>query len=261
LSAHRLLLSAVALVAALSLTSVTAQEAEWSIDRWAWSGPAGEVIEVENVFGDLRIRGAATDQVEVTAVLQHVVGDPRRLRVAIDESGPALAVSVVVERDPTVAAPASETAEMRRRRVDLVVMVPATAELRAWTDGGLLEVKGVDADVAAQTESGRILLKVGGGARVRSERGDVEVVFANANWDQAPEIVTGTGEALIWLPRMASVAASIATRGEISTDYSLSIARDPNEERLKLAEARIDGGEFPLHIQSTRGRVRLLRAN
>jgi len=242
----------------LAPSVAVAREAGWTIERWRWAGAAGARIAIESAHGDVRVRGAATDEVEVTAVLQHAEGDPLRLEVRVDDSGPTLRIGVAA--GAAGGGETVETAEMRRRRADLVVMVPSGVPLLVRTVDGRLEVKGLVAAVDAASRGGAIVLQVGGEVHARSEWGAVEVVLEAGAGPRPATIETLTGDVLVWLPREADVTATVESRGEITTDYSLAIERDPLDDRLKRATARIGAGGIPLHVQSNRGNVRLLRS-
>jgi hypothetical protein len=241
-----------------------AQEGEhpgWQIERFQWARPLGSrgTIEIVNEYGDIRSRAGAVAQIEVSAVVQSVEGDPYEAKVGIDEREDRVVIEVgysAAENRREL----RETEEMKRRRVDLTVIFPSQARLEARTTRGLVEAKGLKSDVRADSLSGDIVISAGAGVQARTERGAIRVELKDDRWDAAPSLETVTGDISVWLPEDASVSIEAETEGHITTDYSVEIRR-PAPGARKQALAKLGKGRQELRISSTRGNVSLFRSD
>ena len=233
--------------------------AEWQAERLRDSAVVveGTPIRVENLHGDLRVRPAAGLTAEVTAVIQTRAGDPERpeLRLVEEEGGGlTIAAGFVASDDPRV--PEYEAIEPRRR-IDLVVFLPEGSSLSARTDGGLLEVKGVTADLELETGSGSIVARSRGSIRARSDRGSVYVVLQGTLWSEPPAVETVSGEIRLEVPPSADARVVLLTAGEITTDFSIEIDRAVDARR-KRAVARLGEASQEIVVTSQAGNVKLL---
>lgn len=248
------------LLAFLSLSFATAQEAgDWDIERWRWSGSAGDarVIEVRNDHGDVRCRPADGDEVLVMAVMQSHREDPYEARVEIDTTGERMRIEVVWRAgDDGTGGDLPEGAE--RRRVDLTLLVPAAPVLEVRTVDGLIEAKGIGNSVRAVSSRGDVTISTAGSATSRTEHGATEVVFRSTAWAEAPRLETETGQITVWLPATADARVEARTEGILSTDYSLEITREASGRR-KTALAVLGEGKHRLTISSVKGDVRLFQ--
>ena len=140
----------------------TPSDPKFEIQTLSWHGLAaeGETVRIHNGFGDVRARfGGYDGEVEVLATAQHFDDEGPRLglRATASESGPVVTVGFEnadgwrLERDPA-----------QKKRIDLVVFIPAQARLDVLTDHGLIEIKGTKSPVTATSCAGGC---VAGGTR------------------------------------------------------------------------------------------------
>jgi hypothetical protein len=233
----------------------------WRIERFQWARPLGShgTIEIVNEYGDIRSRAGAVEQIEVSAIVQKAEDDPYEAKVDIDGREDRVMIEVSYSANEN-RGELRETEEMKRRRVDLTVIFPSQARLEARTTRGLVEAKGLDSDVRANSLSGDIVISAAAGVQARTERGAIRVELKNDRWDAAPSIETVTGDISVWLPEKASVTIDAETEGHITTDYSIEIRR-PGPGARKHAQAKLGKGRQKLRISSTRGNVSLFRSD
>ncbi len=237
-------------------------------ERWDWTGSvaAGKAVRVENPWGDVRARfGGYEGGVEIHAVLQRLQPGLPPLQVFTETTAAGLVIRVArtAEVPPEPArsgvrdvAPPKAPAD----RVDLVVRVPKGSPLQASTRAGTLEAKGLQSDVALESESGAISVReVRGFVRTRNVYGATEVVLGP--FPGAPEQTFDslTGDISVTLPPRANCTVRAKTSGWITTDISLRIVRRPKEEPSKTAVGRVGPGASPVTIRTRRGNVQILQ--
>lgn len=262
------------LLAGALMAPIAAQEPsleDWTIGQHRWEGEiaSGSGVEIVNPFGDVRVRSTGQDGdaggVYLVAAIQHHNDDPRRPDFAVDETadGLRLAVRFAESVDGEAAGSADGQAEIpaawRKRRVDVTVYLPPLARMRAETEKGLIEVKGLRGFVAARTDSGDIEIKAVENLDARTRHGDVKVQFRRTGWSGASHIETLAGSIWVELPRGADAAVDLETRGQITTDYSIEIDRDAGG-LLKRGRARIGAADQRLTLKSNRGIIKLLES-
>ena len=126
-------------------------------------------VRVSNDFGDVRVRGAKTNQVGVSVVAQQFGKQGAQPLVEVQSRGSRATVMIDY---PDHRGRISDGAE-RPGRVDLVVFVPATATLVVGTDDGAIRVSHRSGRVQAQSRSGAISASTEGALDLRSASGNV----------------------------------------------------------------------------------------
>jgi hypothetical protein len=216
---------------------------------------AGSLVRVVNPFGAIHARfGGYENRVEILATVQRPKGGP---------SGPAVSISPTKGGGLEVTtAPGSEPdpPDGPRSRVDLVLFVPERAALDAETREDQINVKGLKGDVTARSEQGDIRIRsVEGRVRAKTTRGQIAASLEADVTSESQDLSTETGDIEVWLWEDADMEVEIATSGEISTDFTISIEHRRFEEPGKRAMATVGVGGPKLSLYTKRGRVRLLR--
>ena len=233
---------------------------DWQLARHEWTGEIadGRGVEIVNVYGDVRVRGGAEREIYLLANYQHHEDDPRRPVFAVDERAGRMLLEI---RYPEVEVP--EVAEIpdswRKRRVDITVFVPAAADTKVTTTAGLAEVRGLRGQVVVSTEKGDIRVRIAGSLVAKTVHGEVLAQFRRTDWQTPSRIETLTGDMRVELPRGGEADVRIATRGEITTDYSLEIRRSEGSQ-LKQGVARIGEAGGKLVLESNRGAIKLIES-
>lgn len=232
----------------------------WEIEKYRWKGGIGdnEVIEVTNLLGDVRARLSENDQVSFSAITQRHDEDPHRSDFQVTEDGGRLRIQVAFVA-PEGSDLTRQTADMEKRRVDLTILIPAGARLEARTERGLIEAKGLMSEVVASSTTGDVVVSIDGSVTARTERGKIQAILKNPEWDTAPRLETLTGNISLWLPNGTAALVHAETTGLITTDYSIEVESDPKSDH-KTAVAKIGRkSRRRLSIHSVKGNVQILR--
>ena len=249
---------------ALAATPVEAQPSlgkDWTFAQLDWRGtvPAEHRVSINNPFGDLRVRGTPGDQIEVLALVQHHEDDPRRFEIVPPEAADPATAGLLHLEIRQVGEVETPDDSWRKRRVDLTVLVPAAAPLQLTTDAGVLQSKGQSAAVVARSAHGDIFLVSDGTVDVRSDYGGIQVELKSRQWSEPPQLRTRTGPIRLRLPAATPFRAELSTQGEITTDYSITIARRPNST-FKDGRIETDPEGPRIVLESQRGDLAILEA-
>jgi len=230
---------------------------DWVVERFEWRGVLempGEA-RLTNLHGDLRVRPGTGDEVYVVANMQHHADDPRRPGVDVSLEGRDLRVTVGFDEENEVVTPVP--AGWEKRRVDVTVLLPATTRVDAATDRGVAEVRGLSADLRVTTGTGNIAVRGSGALVAQTQHGEILAQFRREEGLGRSELATSTGPIRAELPWDVQARASIETRGEITTDYSVRIRYDgPELKRGVVGEQDRPG----LVLRSYSGPIKLLRS-
>lgn len=229
------------------------------IRRYTWEGTIspGATVDVTNLHGDIRARRVNGSNVFLIGMIQKAGREAADPVIEAINDEKTLTISVKYpeldgagKNGPSSASPV--------RRVDLTVLIPAGGALRAETDKGFIQAKGIKGDVIARSSTGNIVITTHGCADARTERGSISVHLKNPVWNKSPTLETLTGDIQARLPKNADVEVLVETSGEITTDYSINIER-ARDSHLKRARAVVSDGGRTMRIKSDRGNIKLLR--
>lgn len=231
-------------------------------DAGAWLVERNEVrhevaehraVTVRNPWGNVVVRPGDEEELLVLSLAQRHRDDPRVSAVTFGEEGD----SVVVRVEYPEIAIAEPVGEWERRRVDLTVLVPPESSLTVVTEDDDIEVKGVHGPFSATSVRGAIRALVGGRVEASTEHGELAVHFLNTAWSGPSRLTTRTGPITAELPAGGAARVSFRTSGSLTTDYSVTIDRDP-ASGLKTGTAAVGEGGPVLAIESDRGPVTLM---
>jgi len=211
---------------------------------------AGERIVVENLFGDVRVRGGEAGRLQLWSVGQRHADDPRPWTLVSESTDGVVSVRVA----PPAPAP-SERAEWAKRRADLTLFVPPAAGLDVRTDQGTLEIRGVSAAVTARSVGGEIRLRVDGPLDVASDRGAIRAVLTARSWARGSRLETVTGPIELDFPPGSAARVVLETQGELASDFSMAVER--LGKLSKRAVAELGGGGAEIRLTSQRGDLKI----
>jgi hypothetical protein len=222
--------------------------------QWFETVRSGQTVRVVNPFGRVYARfGGYEERAEILATSQRLEAELPELEVRFAHGDEGLDISVCFAAD------AGETTETRDR-VDLVVFVPQGVRLDARTREDLIDVKKLKGDVIASSLGGDLIVhSVAGRVSAKTARGSITATLATGATTEPQDLTTQTGDIEVWLWEDADLSVSLATSGEISTDFTLEVEHHRFEEPSKLATAVVGAGGPELTLRSKQGRVRLLR--
>lgn len=229
------------------------QENSWEIKKITWDGAvkAGVAVEIHNEYGDIRTRGAEGDILAVSAMVQKHKDDQHQLKFEVERSENHLVLRVVYAGDD-----AGTIKGRGKRRADVTVFLPYGRPLKVRTHKGLIEAKGLKSDVDFETFAGKVFCRIEGSLKIKTHQGPITAILMKAEWKDAPVLESILGNITLQLPREANVTVKASTSGEITTDYSLTIKKEPKGR--KHAVARIGKGTYPLYINNNSGNVKIL---
>lgn len=261
--------SAVALLLALP-PALAAQGAAPQPDfRWEKAIPAGQLVRVHNLNGDVTVDASASGKVEVTGV--------RRGRA---RSSDDVTVKVVELADGIVVCAMFRNADMEcdergmrvhssgRRdrwndddwddlRIDITVKIPKGLEVTAGSVSGDVSVAGAEGDVRVSSVSGDVRLDAPKASRVRasSVSGDVDVRIRELTGTGTLSFTSVSGNVEIELPKNVDADVSMRTvSGSMESDFPLTLNGRVNRRSF---EARIGKGGRELALRTVSGDVRL----
>ena len=222
-----------------------------------WFEPVGEgrTIRVDNPYGAIYTRfGGYEAKAEIIATMQRLEPDQPTLIVERHTVEGDLTITVRVD-----GAQGDDVVE-RRDRIDLVLFAPIGRRVELSTLEDTIAVKGLQGDLQARTLSGDISLrKIKGAVDIETDRGKVLALLESGVTKSDQRFVSTTGDLEVTVYEDADLDVAMATSGQISTDFSLTIEHRRFEEPGKIATATVNKGGPKLSIRSKRGHVSLLR--
>lgn len=220
---------------------------EWLSEPLSWRGDVeeGAPIELVNEHGDLRLRGKPIEEMEIVGYAQHHVEDERPIRVEPVRDGGGWRLEVTMGEAPEgEEAPESWSG----RRVDLTVYVPWTSPLVVRTADGVLEALDLRAPLSAESDSGDLSAGSSRDLTIRTRSGPVRALLEEPGWSSTATIETFSGPVTLWARPDADAAVTLATRGTLTTDFSLGIARV--DDTLRRARAVLGTGTGTVTLTS-----------
>lgn len=225
-----------------------------AIDRVNWKEvlAPGTPVEIVNPHGDVRLRfGGYRHELELQAIAQRPKGVEARFELALARADDGVTLEATL---PEGRAPAPG------QRVDLVLFVAEGLPVRIRTTRGLVEVRGLRADLTVRSESGAIAVRgVTGLLDLESQSGSIEAAPQPAPAGSQQRIATLTGPITLGLATESDLDLQLATSAAFATEFSLEVTPQPGREPNKTATARLGQGGATLSIESRRGEIRLLR--
>ncbi len=207
-------------------------------------------IRIDNPYGDVRLRfGGYESQLEWRGVVQNM-GAADKIAV----TGVAEQVFLISARLP------AGIRLVEGQRVDITAYVPAGHDVEILTEHGLIEARGVRANLKVRTVSGDIAMRgITGGVDVETGGGDIEAQLETALPGSEQRIATSTGNIMIGLADSLNASLDLATSGVFATEFSIAVERQPGQEPNKRGRVEIGNSAARIEISSKRGEIRLLR--
>ncbi len=211
----------------------------------------GTPVLIDNPYGDVRLRfGGYQHEVELHGVLQQPAGAaPIVTAPTQDDTGWQL-----VPRLPEGAILADG------QRLDVVLYVAEGLPVRVITESGLIEVRGIKANLSARSRSGNIRVRgVSGVVDLETDDGRIEAAMEQAPTGSHQRLRTRTGPIITGIADDLNSRIMLSTSGVFGTEYSLQVEHLSGQEPNKRAQAVVGEPRADLEIGSLRGEIRLLR--
>lgn len=234
--------------------ATTPMAAEHELRRIELTAPLlpGQILRVDNPYGDVRLRfGGYEPMLEIHGVQQQPADAP----VMEFTPGPA--------QDGFRVAPHLPEGELLApgQRIDLVVFVPVGHPVHVRTERGLIEARGIRADIDLDSTSGDIALRgISGAVQARTGgAGAIEASLEHAPPGSDQRFQTVTGALVLAVHDELDARIHMTTSAVFATEYSLTVSHRPGQEPNKEGLAVIGEPKADVRLQSRRGEIRLLR--
>jgi hypothetical protein len=212
--------------------------------------PAGLPIRVLNPFGDVRVRfGGYESKLEWRFVAQN------------PEGAPPLSVETAVRDAFSLAVSLPPGATQRAdQRLDLTLYIAEKHDLAIETQAGLIEVRGLRADLSARSRAGNISFRgITGRIDVHTDSGAIEGQFEGPLPGSTQRVETATGNIVLGLSDRLNARLMLASSAPFATDFSIAVEPQPGQEPNKRGSAELGKPESTIEVFSKRGELRLLR--
>lgn len=248
----------IALVA-LGTASATAgaQQADF---QWSKAEPAGTVVSVHDINGDVRFVPAGGTTVEVTG---HRHGNTDDMYVAVKEYAQHVVVCVLwKDSDESCDEDGAHMHSHRsnwgdRGTVDVTVKLPASMLADAHSVSGDVAIDGAQGDVRASSVSGDLKLHDlrASSVRATSVSGDVDVTIAALTGAGDLSFRSVSGDVTVAVPAALDADFAMSTvSGDLDTDFPLTLHGQVGRRSIN---ARIGRGGRALSVSTVSGDVRL----
>ncbi len=245
----------------LSLVALTAAAAGAQRPDFQWSKtePAGTVVAVYNINGDVTILPGTGSTVAVSAD-RH--GDSDRIYATVREFSGRVVVCVLWHDtdescDENGAHMHAHDRWGTHGSMDVTVDLPASMAAEARSVSGDVRIDGAHGDVRAASVSGDVTLRNLHATSVRagSVSGDVDVGIAELSGDGPLRLRSVSGDVTLTVPRGLDADFSMSTvSGDLDTDFPLTLSGRMGRRSIN---ARIGKGGRDLSISTVSGDVRL----
>ena len=259
---------ALALLAALPLAPVAAQQTAQPDFRWEKAIPAGQLVRVHNLNGDVDVAPSTSGKVEVTGVRRGGARGRDDVNVEVVEVADGLVICAMF-RDADMQCDERGMRVQhgpRRRsrdddwddlRIDITVRLPRGLEVHAGSVSGDVTVAGAEGDLRVSSVSGDVRLDTPKASRVRasSVSGDVDVRIRELTGTGALSFTSVSGNVAIDLPKNVDADVTMRTvSGSMESDFPLTLNGRVNRRSF---EARIGKGGRELELRTVSGDVRI----
>jgi DUF4097 and DUF4098 domain-containing protein YvlB len=256
------------LTAALVLPAVAgAQSRQTERDAFTLNErvPQNSWIRVRNVNGEMRVRAASGDKVEISATKTWRRGEPKDVTIETKKaSDGSILVCVYYANTETTCTENSYNVHSDRRNrdnrwdgdhndvaVDFEIRVPKGVKVGVWSINGAVSVDGVTNEVRAGTVNGSVeAVSAGGPVQASTVNGSVRATMGRYDGDQDLNFSTVNGSVVAEFTGDIDADIDLTTvNGRFQTDWPVTIS------------GRID----PRHLRATLGkggrRIRLSTVN
>jgi hypothetical protein len=253
--------------AALAATALAATPA-LAQDTWTWRKalPAGRVIEIKGINGEISATAASGNEVEVLAKKSAKRSDPDDVKMEVVEHDGGVTICAVYPqgrgRQPNECAPGDKgrmNSQNNDTEVDFEVRVPRSVAFAGRTVNGAVRATGLTADAAGYTVNGSVRLATTGFARAGTVNGSITVRMGRVNWTDELSFGTVNGSILLELPGSFEADISASTvNGSFSSDWPLTVRGKYGPKRVS---GKIGNGGRELDLSTVNGDIELRKIN
>ena len=250
------------------LAGGAAAQATTSADfRWEKALPAGSVVRLHNLNGDITVTAGTGDRVEIVGVRRGSRRYSERVTIEIVETADGI-VACSMFRDADMECDENGMRSHNRRgrdhdrdwedvSIDMQVRLPRGMRLRAGAVSGDVRVTGAEGDVRVSSVSGAVEARRLRATTVRatSVSGDVLVSIDALTGAGELHFTSVSGDVIAELPRDLNADLTMRTvSGSLDTEFPVTLN---GRMRRSSLDARIGQGGRDLHVTTVSGDVTL----
>jgi hypothetical protein len=237
--------------------------------RWEKAIPAGNVVSIDNIAGDITVIPSTSGKVEVVGVKRGNSQYFDRIRADVQQTSRGVVICVI-DDDPdsycddngmhshSHSRNSSRNDRDQNVSMNLEVAVPTNLIISANSVSGSISMTGATGDVRANTVSGDVRLDRLRASSVSANTvsGDVEVSIQEFTGRGNLSFNSVSGDITLDLPRQLDADLSMNTvSGGITSDYALTLSNGRMNRRSM--SARIGNGGRRLSFSTVSGDVKL----
>jgi hypothetical protein len=224
--------------------------------------PAGQWLRVRNVIGEVRVRPATGDRVEVVATKSWRRGDPKDVRIESRKSsdGSILVCAFWNENatcDEDGYRPRGDNNHGRNNdvAVDFEVRLPRGVNVGVWSVNGEVSVEGATAEVMAGSVNGQVeATSSGGPVQARSVNGTVRARMGKSGTEDL-DFGTVNGSVIAEFDEDIDAQIELSTvNGRFQTGWPVTISGRVDPRHLR---ATIGKGGRRIRLTTVNGNVEL----
>lgn len=255
-----------ALLAGAAIAQATTTQPDF---RWEKALPAGSLVRLHNLNGDITVTAGTGDRVEIVGIKR---GSRRYFEdvtiEVVETTDGIVACSMFRDRDMECGENGMRTNDRRRRRgdddrdwddasIDMQVRLPRGMRLRAGTVSGDVSVTGAEGDVRVSSVSGDVDARRlrATGVRATSVSGDVLVSIDALTGAGELHFTSVSGDVIAELPKDINADVTMRTvSGSLDTEFPVTLN---GRMRRSSFDARIGQGGRELNVTTVSGDVTL----
>lgn len=249
-------------VAALTATPAIAQ------DTWTWHKalPAGRMLEIKGINGDIAATAASGSEVEIVAKKSARRSDVNSVKIVVVEHDSGVTVCALYPntrpREANECQPGNKGRMNNRNndtKVDFEVRVPRGVQFTGRTVNGSIRGTRLAADAFGHTVNGAVRLQTTGLAEAQTVNGAIDVRMGRADWSEELSFTTVNGSITIVFPDGLNADVTASTvNGSLSTDWPLTVTGKWGPKRM---HGKIGNGGRELKLSTVNGDIELHRTN
>ncbi|MGH7637696.1 MAG: DUF4097 family beta strand repeat-containing protein [Gemmatimonadaceae bacterium] len=237
--------------------------------RWEKALPAGSMVRLHNLNGDITVTAGTGDRVEIVGIKRGSRRSFEDVTIEVVETTDGIvACAMFRDLDMECGEDGMRTNDRRRRRGDddrdwddasiaMQVRLPRGMRLHAGTVSGDVTVAGAEGDVRVSSVSGDVEARQlrATGVRARSVSGDVLVSIVALTGEGDLHLSSVSGDVIAELPK--DINADVTMRsvsGSLDTEFPVTLN---GRVRRSSLEARIGQGGRDLDVTTVSGDVTL----
>ncbi|HEX6559265.1 MAG TPA: DUF4097 family beta strand repeat-containing protein [Longimicrobiales bacterium] len=225
-------------------------------NAWTWhkAVPAGQVVEIKGIIGNIVATAASGSEVEVVARKTADRGDTANVRIQAVEQNDGVTICVIYYADDDCDGNGHSGSHDNDTHVDFEVHVPRGVRFSGRTVVGRIEATGLSADVDAATVTGDVRVSTTGLVDASSVSGSLRLQLGRADWAGTLSFQTVSGDVTLELPGDLNSEVSFNTvSGEFASDWPVTVTTSGS----RRVSGTIGSGGRRLHVSTVSGDLEL----